>query len=288
MLRLTIIGAESLGVRGLCCLVTTCDRRVLIDPGVSLGYLRHHLLPHPLQVAMGRMVRARIIDALAEATDVVVSHFHGDHAPLVEANPYQLAFDDLPERPSGQRWWCMSDAGSSATVQQRREDLVQLLDGGLQTAEKLLDGPLAFSESVPHGRAGTSPGSVMMTRIACGDSVFVHASDIQMLNGVAIDHILEWGPSIVLAAGPPLYLPALRKRDREEAFGNAVRLARAVETVILDHHLMRSTEGERWLDAISAEAGRRVYCAADYMKQPRRLLEARRDELYRAMPVPVD
>lgn len=57
-----IIGTESLGVRGLSCLVTTGVRRIVIDPGVALGYLRHGLLPHPCQVAEGERVRQRIID----------------------------------------------------------------------------------------------------------------------------------------------------------------------------------------------------------------------------------
>ena len=43
-MSIEIIGAESLGVRGLCCLVTLPDRRIVIDPGVSLGYVRHGLL----------------------------------------------------------------------------------------------------------------------------------------------------------------------------------------------------------------------------------------------------
>ncbi|WP_319523747.1 hypothetical protein [uncultured Desulfosarcina sp.] len=56
--------------------------------------------------------------------------------------------------------------------------------------------------------------------------------------------------------------------------------------MILDHHLMRSEEGALWLDALSASAGRKVYCAADFMKFPRQLLEAQRADLYRQMPVP--
>ncbi len=66
-----IIGAESLGVRGLCCLVTLQDRRIVIEPGVSLGYLRHGLPPHPVQIAEGRRVREKILYSLNNATDVV-------------------------------------------------------------------------------------------------------------------------------------------------------------------------------------------------------------------------
>ncbi|MBN2839760.1 MAG: hypothetical protein JXP37_02245 [Coriobacteriia bacterium] len=286
MRTLQIIGAESLGVRGLCCLVMTRDRRIVIDPGVSLGYVRHGLLPHPLQIAAGRAVRARIVDELASATDVVVSHFHGDHIPLAAANPYQLALEDLPERPPSQRWWSVSGVGSPVDAQERLDNLLRVLDGNLRIADGTTEGPLEFSEPVPHGLPANRLGSVMMTRVECGDDVFVHASDIQLLDGTAVDRVLALRPSIVLAAGPPLYLPGLGEAERELAFDNAVRLARAVETVILDHHLMRSTEGERWLDEVSAEAGARVLCAADYMGQPRQLLEARRVELYQAMPVP--
>ncbi len=286
MLRLTIIGAESLGVRGLCCLVTTDSRRVLIDPGVSLGFVRGGLPPHPLQVAAGRAARARIVRELARATDVVVSHFHGDHVPLSDANPYQLALTDLPTQPRDQRWWASPPTRSPLV--RRYEELRSALDAGLQPTEGISDGWLTFSDPVPHGCAGTSLGGVVMTRIQCGDEVFVHASDIQLLDSSAIDRILSYRPSTVLTAGPPLYLRSLSVSDRQAAFENAIRLARGVETLILDHHVMRSLDGIEWLDEVSAEAGRRVYCAADYMGQSHQLLEARRAELYVTMPVPPD
>jgi hypothetical protein len=89
-MKIEIIGAESLGVRGLCCLVTVAERKILIDPGLALGFLRNGQAPHPVQVAMGEVIRKQIIQAWGLATDIVFSHFHGDHVPLVDANPYQL------------------------------------------------------------------------------------------------------------------------------------------------------------------------------------------------------
>lgn len=44
---LEIIGTVSLGGRGLSCLIKTAERRIVIDPGVALGYIRHGLLAHP-------------------------------------------------------------------------------------------------------------------------------------------------------------------------------------------------------------------------------------------------
>ncbi len=74
-----IISAESVGVRSLCCAVETGTRRIVIDPGVALGYLRYGLTPHPCELALAARARKRIVAALEQASDVVFSHMHGDH-----------------------------------------------------------------------------------------------------------------------------------------------------------------------------------------------------------------
>jgi uncharacterized protein len=285
-MSLEIIGAESLGVRGLCCLVTFQDRRIVIDPGVSLGYMRHGLLPHPLQIAEGRRVRKKILHSLNNATDIVFSHFHGDHVPLLDANPYQLSIRSLPSRFRELCCWSKSDDGQSSKMSKRFRDLSDLVSSNLQIADGRTEGPLSFSQAVPHGERNSNMGSLMMTRINMDNRVFVHASDIQLLDAPTVDRVINWQPDIVLAAGPPLYLDRLGKMERECAWRNAFRLASNIDVVILDHHLMRSIEGEVWLDKLSAAVGRKVYCAADFMGKPRQLLEAQRTQLYKKMPVP--
>jgi uncharacterized protein len=71
-------------------------RRIVIDPGVALGYMRYGLSPHPEQIAVGRRIWKRTLNALEDATDMVFSHFHSDRVPLVDANPYQLSVRSLP------------------------------------------------------------------------------------------------------------------------------------------------------------------------------------------------
>ena len=285
-MSLEIIGAESMGVRSLCCLVTLPHRRIVIDPGVSLGYVRYGLLPHPVQVAVGRRIREKILQVLDNATDVVFSHFHGDHVPLVDANPYQLSVRALPSCFRKLRCWSKSDNDLSSDMSKRFRDLTELLGVNMQIAEGCSEGPLSFSQAVPHGAPGSKIGNLMMTRIEMDGQVFVHASDIQLLNDTTVDQVIDWQPDIVLTAGPPLYLDRLSKAERECAWDNALRLASSVDVVILDHHLMRSEEGAVWLDKLSATVGKKVYCAADFMGISRRLLEAERAQLYEEMPVP--
>lgn len=211
--------------------------------------------------------------------------FHGDHVPLADANPYQLALQALPPGFSALQAWSLSPEGLSPDMRKRFQDLADLLGTNLQMAEGRSIGPLSFSRAVPHGRPDSPLGNVMMTRIQMGSKVFVHASDIQLLHEPTVEQVVGWGPDIVLAGGPPLYLERLERLDRERAWEGALRLAQNIEVVILDHHLLRSEEGTVWLDLLSEKAGRRVYCAADFMGRDRQLLEAGREQLYEDMPV---
>ena len=194
-----IIGTESLGVRGLSCLIKAGNRRIVIDPGVALGYIRHGLLPHPLQVAEGERVRQRIIKALEDATDVVFSHFHGDHVPLSEANPYQLAIWHLPTNFQNLSGWSKSADDLGETMKHRAHDLAELLGPNLHMAEGVSDGPMTFSPAMPHGIKGSRRGTVMMTKIDLGNKTFLHTSDIQLLDTATVDFIIDWQVDIVLA-----------------------------------------------------------------------------------------
>ena len=285
-MRIEILGAESLGVRGLCCVVETGDRKVVIDPGVALGFRRHGLLPHPVQAAASEKTKEKIEKALEDATDVVISHYHGDHIPLVDANPYQLPAERVAKLLMRPRLWTKGTAGLSLNQAHRATALAKRIKRSFPVSEGVADGPLCFSLPVPHGELGGRGGSVMMTRIEDGDEVFVHASDIQMLNDESIEKIVMWEPSVVIASGPPIYLPSLTVEQKENALRRTLRLAREVDVLILDHHLMRSKKGEKWLDYVSSLTGHKVICAADFMQCRRNLLEAERVLWYRKSPVP--
>jgi uncharacterized protein len=284
--HINILGAESLGVRGLSCVVETANRRIVIDPGLALGYQRQGLLPHPVQVAVGEQVRRQIRDALEDATDIVISHFHGDHVPLPDANPYQLRIEDVTASFRRARLWAKGPDGLSPKMTHRRTTLGEALNRELPDAEGEDTGPLTFSSAVAHGEPNTHLGTVMMTRIEDAGTVFVHGSDIQLLDAQAVSVILAWQPDVVLVGGPPLYLAALDSVQRKRAWEQAERLAEGVGTLIVDHHLLRCREGLSWLAHLAAQSDHDVLCAADFVGRPRCLLEACRSQLYREMPVP--
>jgi predicted metallo-beta-lactamase superfamily hydrolase len=281
-MKISILGTESLGVRGLCCEVNANGRTFVIDPGVSLDVMRQGLPPHPSQIAIAGHVKKDIISALSRATDIVVSHYHGDHVPLRDPNPWQISLADLPA-PEGIGFWCKGEEGLSAISLERRRDLSRHLGRPLPRAEGQDDGTLHCSQPVFHGRP---PSRVMMSRIVADGETFVHASDMQLLDPRAVAVISAWQPSVLVASGPPLYLSGLSSEEEWRVWSHAVFLASTIPTLILDHHLLRSLEGLAWLERLAATTEYAVLSAAEYMGRELLLLEARREELYRDLPVP--
>ncbi len=286
-MKIEILGAESLGVRSLCVFVTTKNRKILIDPGIALGYRRFGLLPHPFQVAIGYNIREKIISILKSGvTDIVFSHYHGDHVPLPDANPFQLDAYQVSPYFKKPKLWCKSPENISYNMLIRRNELMKILQRGFPNSEGMTEGILRFSLPVCHGRM--KKNHVMMTRIEEGKIVFVHASDIQLLNEDAISMILKWNPTIVLASGPPFYLKQYQTKEiYDKAWKNAVKLAmvKNLSTLILDHHLCRNKEGLKFIYDLSKKTGKRIICAAQFMNKKPILLEAYRRELYSELPV---
>jgi predicted metallo-beta-lactamase superfamily hydrolase len=285
-----ILGTESLGVRGLSCAVKLKNRKIVIDPGIALGWSRHRLLPHPFQVAIGAGIRTKIVEELKTADDVIFSHFHGDHCPLYNPNPYQLGIEAIKDNLSSCRIWAKNANNTPPAQQKRREKLIEILAKDLQNAEGKITGPVTFSSAVPHGKHGGTMNRVMMSRIEEDGITFVHASDIQLLDTETIESILDWKPDIVLASGPPLYQFSSTsfQEHTKNAWHNAQLLSDNVKTLIIDHHLLRSEEGISWLEKLKNRAQNRIYCAADFMRKTPLFLEAWRRELYNWLPVSHD
>jgi len=281
-----ILGTESLGVRGLSCAVELKDRKIVIDPGLALGWSRYRFLPHPFQIAIGVEIRNKIIKELKNTTDVIFSHFDGDHCPLPHPNPYQLGIAEVKDSLSVCRIWAKGPTNSSPNQQNRRKELAEAMKKDLPIVEGRKDGALEFSSPVPHGLQGHE-STVMMSKIEEDGNIFVHASDIQLVEEKTIEKILAWKPDIVFASGPPLYRYASSsfQMPTENAWRNSLWISRNVEILIIDHHLLRSEDGIAWLEKLKHAAENKVFCAADFMGRKPLYLEAWRKKLYEFLPV---
>lgn len=289
--RLRVVGAESLGVRGLSCFVDLDGFSVLVDPGVALGFSRFGLHPHPLQAVFSELCKVRLASCWLRASCVVITHLHGDHVPLFDANPFQFSLDVAGMLHRGAPLWVKAADERVPYEKARFDSLCERFRGGVVAVDggcSGFDGLLEFSGLYPHGlNEGVRVAAV---RVGVEGDCVVHLSDTQLL----VDEAVEWAclqrPRVVVADGVPFYRlrGSLRMRAAGRAWVNACRLAGCADCVVVDHHVCRSLEGFRWLDSLSGEVGGRVVCAADYMGFPRLALEAWRRVLYEVMPVPRD
>ncbi|MCF2138711.1 MAG: hypothetical protein K9W44_01485 [Candidatus Lokiarchaeota archaeon] len=279
----------------MACMVETKSQKILIDPGLALDQGRKKLLPHPFQIEISYILRSRIINEMQNASDIIITHFHGDHHPMVEADLVQLSASTVIEPLKSAKLWVKSPENTSKTSRYRRKKLQNMLGCDFINPEGKSFNNLQFSESVPHGYAQKSSSflnSVMMVRIVDDNDVFVFGSDIQLLDSHTIDIILDWKPTILYVAGPPLYLYQVKKSRQkleEIAWKNALKLADFIPEIIIDHHVIRSQYGIDFVDRlnkVSEMSKSHIMTAADYMGYQRAPLEALRNELYRDLPVP--
>ena len=286
-MKISVLACESLGVRSLCCSVSTKKHHIIIDPGIALDRQRFQLSPHPFQIARCHQLKHQILTELKQADFVIVSHYHGDHCPILDALPYQLSFkeisSELQDELSSQTWFGKDELNLNDHMQNRKHNLELFLKNRFIIPKSKKDTYISFSSSVPHG---THPSSVMMCRIQDENVTFVYGSDIHFFHPATIEQIVDWEPDVLLSSGPPIYLPMIKKKMIDTATKNIIALSQSIPMMILDHHLCRSIKGIQLIRKLDQKTRNRICTGADFMKKTPLYLEAKRKELYADMPVP--
>lgn len=298
-LKVTPVGFESLGVRSMCTFVETPDVRILIDAGVALGP-RFRKLPHPREYLARRECRAKIREYAAKADVIVVSHYHNDHhTPNYTETVWLGSSAEESEEIYRDKVVLVKDIRNAINFNQRRRGwMFQRFVKRIGSKCEVADGrvfeygatKVKVSQPVPHGEDETVLGWVLMSTIESQEEKVIHASDVQgPMSKVTTSLILKEKPGILVLGGPPLYLEGVRveKASIRKGLDNASRIAEKIPKVVFDHHVLRS---EAWKDnakpvlEAGARAGHEIVTAAEFLGEPTRLLESRREQLYEEEP----
>jgi predicted metallo-beta-lactamase superfamily hydrolase len=284
-MRTDILGADSFGVRSLATFVTTSGMRILIDPGVSICPRREGKPPHRLELEELKEVRAAIQRRAREADAIVITHFHHDHYSSYERRELDLTDTKTARALYGDttiyvKGW---QRNLNQAQRQRAIEFVRALGRRVSIADGRSFGNLEFSPAVKHGEADSAQGWVTMALVRDKDERLIFGSDIQLIEPEAVDWIIAHSPQTVIVSGPPIYLGALPEDARAKAKANLLRLADAVPTIVVDHHLLRSPAYEEFLTEPrerAAAKSHRILTAAEFMERPNTLLEANRRHLW--------
>ena len=116
-------------------------------------------------MAVDERIQKKIIDKWQKATDIIISHFHGDHTPLVDANPYQLNIKRVDGLNPNVRIWTKDASHLSPVEKKRAESLSLILKKDFISGEGKKQGEVTFSKSMPHGEAFNNLETVMKLEI---------------------------------------------------------------------------------------------------------------------------
>lgn len=280
-MRIKPIAFDSMGVRSMATFVES-DVNVFIDPSVSLAPLRYGLPPHRVEIERMKEKWEEIKSFVAKSDVVIVTHYHYDHHNPEEVEILvgkKVLVKDPREKIN------RSQMGRASYFLEKLKEKgidFEIADGRrFEFGNTLIE----FSKPVFHGM-NQKLGFVLEVYISDSKGSFVFSSDVEgPIHEDQTAFILEKEPKIAFIDGPMTYMLGYRfSRDSlKRSIENLKRIAEVVETVAVDHHLLRDLN---WRSAISEvisyaeQFSTQICSAAEFAGMKEDLLEARRKELY--------
>ncbi len=299
-IKIAPVGFESLGVRSMCTYVETPDIKVLLDAGASLCPNRYGLPPHPKEYKALKECRRQMLNLAERAEVITVSHYHFDHhTPSFTDWVNHWSSAETAEKIYMKKIVFAKNYKSNINASQRQRGWMFYKTSGKKAQKfefadsrvfKFKDTTIKFSDPVFHGEKFSGLGWVLMTVIQYEREKIVFAPDVQgpMYNETAA-FIIKEKPELVIVGGPPIYLAQYKANPKniKLAIRNLESIAENVQTIILDHHILRD---EHWIKIVQPAIdkasifGHQILTAAEYAGLENNLIEAHRKNLYEVEP----
>ncbi len=277
------IAFDSMGVRSMATFVKSDDVSITIDPSVSLAPSRYGLPPHRMEIDRMNEKWREIKGFVAKSDVVIVTHYHYDHhnPEEVDVLAEKRVFVKHPKEKINRSQ--MSRASYFLEKLKEKGIEFEFADGKrFEIGNTLIE----FSKPVFHG-VNQKLGFVLEVYISDSKNSFLFSSDVEgPIHEDQTAFIIEKEPQIVFIDGPMSYMLGYRfsKDSLNKAIENLKKISEVVETIAIDHHLLRDLN---WRTAISevishAEQFSTKLCStAEFAGKKEDLLEARRKELYK-------
>ena len=287
------VAAESMGVRSLCTRITTPDVNIVFDPSAALAK-RFGLEPHPAEYRCLLTSLERIFAAARHADVLSISHYHYDHVrPGFTDFRYLFSSREELQRMFEGKTVFAKDNRENINASQRRRGFYFQKDLEETVREiRWADGQtcyfgattVSYSEPLPHGSDNSPMGYVLATAVQSAEDTVLFAPDVQgPLSERSLSYILNAHAGLIILGGPPIYLNSLTANESETAVRNLCRIARSCPVLIVDHHLTRSEDWEKWIRPVrdaAGEVGHKVLTMAELAGIPNQFMEASRKWLY--------
>jgi len=281
-MKLSLLAAESLGVRSMATVINTAAGKICIDPAAALGPSRFGLPPHKKEELALKNSLATICQAARDAKYIVITHYHYDHfLPEIDIYSKKIIFAKNIKKNINK-----SQMQRGTDFAKRWKQVATLVYSDT-SVHNLGDTTVHFSPPFPHGPTGTRLGFTIMVTVEDKQTI-VYTSDVQgPIDLDAVNYIIDQHPDVIIADGPPTYLAGWRfsHKNIRCAERNLMSIMEQTDScLILDHHLLRDGNYFSWLPSLYQEFGNRIQTFAEYNGTPNQLLESQRKLLWEAEP----
>lgn len=266
------ICSDSQGVRSMALFIDS-GKKIFIDPSASLGPFRYGLRPTEIEYRRLLECRKKIGELAMNSDIIIITHYHFDHYDpyadyysgkiLIIKDPYKNINRSQKIRADyfRERWSKFSIADSNTYE----------LSGTL----------IKFSPPFHHGDEKSRLGYVVSVTVEKGKKL-LFSSDVEgpIVESVA-DYIIRENPDIAIIDGPPTYFLGYKfsQKDLERSMENLKRIAYEIDSVVLDHHLLRDLRYRERLEDVYRNGN--VFTYAEMNGEEINMLEAHRKDLYR-------
>lgn len=292
--NITILAAESLGVRSFASFIETPSIKILIDPGCALGPISGFKIPHPLEYQKLEDKTNEIIEYAKKSDVIIISHYHNDHFKnwiidydYINTNP------EIAESIYSNKILYVKDIRNKINYSQKKRadiffsNVKKCCDEIYFSDNKKIEfgnTELKFSEPVFHGEHKSSRGWVIMTSIFDIDvnKTITFTSDVQ---GPVIDktlnHILKIKPDILFLDGKKVYNKSILFSNTLISIANSIK----PNKIVIDHHFLRNLNWRDWIEKYLPEKSEQFYCGAEFNGEKILQLEALRPKLFKDYPI---
>jgi len=283
-MKIIPLAFDSMGVRSTATFVET-DLNIVIDPGVSFAPLRYGLPPTKLELKRVEELSEKVYEYAEEADIITISHYHYDHY-FPEADFYadKILLIKDPKKKINR-----SQKGRGKEFLSWVKNTAKLMEFADGRTFKFRETEIIFSPPLYHGGDGSRLGYVLACSIEYRGKKMIHASDVQGPQvAPTTDWIIQQNPDILILSGFPTLLLGYKssKFGLYQSTKNLLKILSEtkVQTIILDHHLVRDLHYQNKIKEITKEAivlKKKVITAAEFLRKKNEFLEAKRKEYYK-------
>jgi len=290
LVKIKLIGFDSMGTRGMATVIDIDGFKVFIDPGVNIAPRRYGLPPHPLELEALEKHLDEIHRETIDSNVLIITHYHRDHYLYREGEAeYYRGKIVLIKDPNRKINYSQRVRAHILLNKLGIKDIASKVKPADNETFDFNNIKIRFSKPLPHGARGSKLGYTLAVSVETPYGVIVHASDVQgPMDREALEEILRFEPDILIISGPPTYFEGLRinSENINEGLRNMLELAERVKegsTLIVDHHLLRDlnyySKVKHIVEACSVRNVRFI-TAAEFMGLEIKQLEAMRRTLW--------